>query len=122
MYILERFLLLRIHLITLRTGEDGEEFEELLTDGICSQIFFIRIQKWVKMLQDIDQVTLLLQKRMITLSKTQRLLANLLLDINTASLNVNARLHNCLLGSKWIGAESHKLKSSHFHGGVIKIQ
>ena len=74
------------------------------------------------MLQDIDQVTLLLQKRMITLSKAQRLLTNLLLDINTASLNVNARLHNCLLGSKWIGAKSQKLKSPHFHGGVIKIQ
>ena len=122
LYVLERFIRLRDMLIELRTGTDGEEFEDVITDEIISPVLRDRVAKWVKMLEDINQVTLLLQKRMITLAKAQSLLSNLEADIGLARNNANARLHSCMLDSIYINDHSNKLHCPVFHSGVIKIQ
>ena len=122
LYVLERFLELRPMFQALMVGEDAADFEGVITDHIVSAPLHNRVIKWVRMLQDIDAVTRLLQTRLITLAEAQQLLNSLEADIGNARDKPNAFLYNCALDSIYINETSAKLHSPIFHAGVLKIQ
>lgn len=84
--------------------------------------FLDNATRFNKMLDKIDRVTKALQARKIFLAEAQGLLNFLVERIQEGRDVPGNRFYGCTLGSTYIGSESGKLVSKHFHNGVIKIQ
>ena len=121
LYVLERFLQLCDFLVILSHDEECESLNDEFLGGISNIPFKTKMEKWVKMLWDIDSVKIYLQKNLIKLNTARNLLHNLQADIQVSENNENAILNGCMLGGTYISSSSNKLVSPHFHGGMIKI-
>ena len=121
LFVLQRFLKLRNAFIQLAFGEEGPRLNPIF-DTILSNIFKNKVEKWVKILEDINGITVMLQTTGMPVNESQELLNVLSTEITTAANQPDARLHGYKLGQTYIGPQSDKLVSPDFHSGIIKIQ
>ena len=88
-----------------------------------SVLFANRALKYERMLNEINQVTIELQRYGITLAECRNALDILIECVNTEKNNIDSPLYGCRLSSDRIGVHASRVVTDpHFESGVVKIQ
>jgi hypothetical protein len=120
--VIRKFVKIRSALLHM-SEDDNNEF--VLEPALRTNTLLEKAVAYKKMLQSIDYTTRFLQHKGISLFRAQDALNDLVEFVkegNAASPTMQHPLKHCKLEDKWIGRDSAKLASPHFHNGIIKLQ
>ena len=98
------------------------ETEDVILPLDKSILFRNKALKFEKMLQDINDATMELQVRLITLADCRLVLESLLESVEANHNVPGSTMSNCKLDSWYIGPTAHIVKDPYFESGVTKIQ
>jgi len=115
-YMMQRFLRIRTELIEI-SNDDRSDIVVNSSNG-----FRAKCEKFSSWLNHINNVTLFLQKRLLTLEKCRGVLDILIDDVERYGNQRGSPLEGCTLGVKYIACDSDITSDPDFENGVVKIQ
>ena len=113
---MERFLRIRDELMEV-SEDDRSNVDVNSTVAFRDKCF-----KYAAWLKHINNVTLFLQTRLLSLEKCRGVLDILIEDVNQYGLQRGSPLFGCTLGVKYISSDSDITSDPDFENGVVKIQ
>ena len=101
---------------------DASEHEDAHIPINSSPEFCSKTERYERAMNIINQATVALQERFLTLSNGRDVLDTLIESVHEERSNPSSDLYRCKLGVHYISQSADIIKDKHFENGVIKIQ